>query len=101
MIEIEFDEIAIEPKPALLMSMSISSSRFCLFKELRAGVRVSKIECEVLRANAGQTSELVAERDELVFGASDEENVSPAGGEFSGKGRSDAGRCSVMRVVFI
>jgi hypothetical protein len=49
-----------------------------------------QIEHYVLRANAGQTSELVAQGDELVFRTRDEQNVSAAAREFSGEGRSNS-----------
>jgi hypothetical protein len=63
-------------------------------QELRSGVVLLQIERNVLRANAGQTAELVAQRDELVFGTRDEQHVSAACRELSGKRRSDSGRCS-------
>jgi hypothetical protein len=64
-------------------------------------VRLLQIEREILRANARQAAELVAERDEFVFRARDQQHVSAACGEFSGKCAPMPDDAPVMRVVFI
>src|SRR6476659_4796593 len=90
-IEIEFDEVAHRAETGVVDEhFNLQLTFLCFFEELRGGVRLLQVECNVLRANAGQTSELVAQRDEFVFGASDEQNVSAAGGELSGEGRSNS-----------
>ena len=85
----------IEPKPALLISMSISSSRFFVSSKSCDGrVGLLQIERHILRANAVRTAQLVAQRDQLVFRARHQQNVSSARGELAGKDFANARRCS-------
>ncbi len=94
-IEIEFRKITHRTEAGIVDEhLDLELAFFRLFKQLRRRIGLSQIERQVLCANAGQSTELVAERDQLVFRARDQQHVSSACGEFSGKGGADSGRCS-------
>src|SRR6185503_16215106 len=94
-LEIEFCKVAHRAEPGIVDEhFDLELTFFRLFQQLRRSAGFSQIERKVLCANTGQPSELVAQRDELVFGACDQQYVSSAGSEFSGKGCADSGRCS-------
>src|SRR6185369_5109389 len=94
-IEIEFLKVAHRAEAGVVDEhLDLELAFLRLFKQLFPGVRLLQIEREILCANTRQPSELVAECNQLVFRARDQQHVSPACGEFSGKGCADSGRCS-------
>src|SRR5215216_1567957 len=85
-IEIEFGKVAHGAEPGIVDEhIDLEFTLFRLLQQLRRSVWFSQIKRKVLCANTGQSSELVAQRDELVFGACDQQNVSSAASEFSRK----------------
>src|SRR6185436_3345030 len=94
-IEIEFGKVSPRSEARVVDEhLDLELALLCLFKQLRRSVMLLQIEREVLRANGGQTSQFVEQRDELVFRASDEEHVSATRGELARKCGPDARRCS-------
>src|SRR4051794_26097539 len=94
-ILIKLDEVAHRAKAGIVDEhLDLELAFFRLFKQLRSSIECAQIERDVLGANAGQASELVAECDEFVFRARDQQHVSSACGEFSGKGSADSSRGS-------